>query len=60
MFPDLEIPLWLLIVLQHFLNNSRASDNSIKYPMLHAMSGKIKTFPQFVEKHILYWTNPDV
>lgn len=41
-----------------FLNNSRASDNSIKYPMLHTMSGKIKTFPQFVEKHILYWTNP--
>ncbi|MDV4101607.1 DNA mismatch repair protein MutS [Elizabethkingia anophelis] len=33
-----------------FLNNSRASDNSIKYPILHTMSGKIKTFPQFVEK----------
>ncbi|MDP1293522.1 hypothetical protein Q6296_27225, partial [Klebsiella variicola] len=24
--------------------------DSLKYPMLHAMSGKIKTFPQFVEK----------
>ncbi len=42
-----------LVTIDHitaFLNNSRASDGSLKYPMLHAMSGKIKTFPQFVEK----------
>ena len=33
-----------------FFNNTRTADGSLKYPMLHAMSGEIKTFSQFVQK----------
>ena len=42
--------LMTIINITAFLNNSRVLDGSLKYPMLHTMSEKIKTFPQFVQK----------
>jgi len=42
--------LMTIVHITTFLNNSRGLDDSLKYPMLHTMSGKVKTFPQFVQK----------
>ncbi|AJW64384.1 hypothetical protein VO54_02930 [Elizabethkingia miricola] len=43
-------PLMTIDRIVDFFNNTRTADGSLKYPMLHAMSGEIKTFSQFVQK----------